>query len=133
MRGDLVMARTATALAAWAGRTGVAVEDVRRAALLALPHRRRRNPFDAPGLDEEKLDEVLRDAAADDPEDEPPTPPGGRRPRSRTAVATTGPARTAAGAGDPIPATVPVTARAASRRSGPRTPVPRRPRTPPRR
>lgn len=133
MRGDLVMARTATALAAWAGRTGVAVEDVRRAALLALPHRRRRNPFDAPGLDEEKLDEVLRDAAADDPEDEPPTPPGGRRPRSRTAVTTTGPARTAAGAGDPIPATVPVTARAASRRSGPRTPVPRRPRTPPRR
>ncbi|WP_436736343.1 putative cobaltochelatase [Streptomyces sp. BBFR102] len=76
MRGDLVMARTATALAAWAGRTEVAVEDVRRAALLALPHRRRRNPFDAPGLDEEKLDEVLRDAAADGPEDEPPTPPG---------------------------------------------------------
>ncbi|MYX50364.1 magnesium chelatase, partial [Streptomyces sp. SID8385] len=80
MRGDLVMARTATALAAWAGRTEVAVEDVRQAALLALPHRRRRNPFDAPGLDEEKLDEVLRDAAADDPEDEPPTPPEGQAP-----------------------------------------------------
>ncbi|MGK5446137.1 putative cobaltochelatase [Streptomyces radiopugnans] len=60
MRADIVMARTATALAAWAGRTDVAAEDVRQAALLALPHRRRRNPFDAPGLDEEKLDETLR-------------------------------------------------------------------------
>ncbi|MET9869071.1 ATP-binding protein, partial [Streptomyces sp. NPDC006386] len=49
MRADIVMARTATALAAWAGRTDVLAEDVRQAALLALPHRRRRNPFDAPG------------------------------------------------------------------------------------
>ncbi|WP_197363932.1 ATP-binding protein, partial [Streptomyces clavuligerus] len=59
MRADIVMARTATALAAWAGRTDVLPEDVRQAALLALPHRRRRNPFDAPGLDEEKLDRTL--------------------------------------------------------------------------
>ncbi|MGQ4425710.1 ATP-binding protein, partial [Streptomyces violaceoruber] len=42
MRADIVMARTATALAAWAGRTEVLAEDVRQAALLALPHRRRR-------------------------------------------------------------------------------------------
>ncbi|MEV7683376.1 putative cobaltochelatase [Streptomyces sp. NPDC088341] len=59
MRADIVMARTATALAAWAGRTEVGAEDVRRAALLALPHRRRRNPFDAPGLDEDRLDDTL--------------------------------------------------------------------------
>ncbi|MFI2032388.1 putative cobaltochelatase [Streptomyces buecherae] len=59
MRADIVTARTATALAAWAGRTEVTTEDVRQAALLALPHRRRRNPFDAPGLDEDKLDEIL--------------------------------------------------------------------------
>lgn len=63
MRADIVMARAATALAAWAGRTEVAAEDVRQAALLALPHRRRRNPFDAPGLDEEKLDDTLREHA----------------------------------------------------------------------
>ncbi|WNZ12590.1 putative cobaltochelatase [Streptomyces sp. 11x1] len=63
MRADIVMARTATALAAWAGRTEVLAEDVRRAALLALPHRRRRNPFDAPGLDEDKLDETLEEFA----------------------------------------------------------------------
>ncbi|GGS57406.1 putative cobaltochelatase [Streptomyces griseoviridis] len=61
MRADIVMARTATALAAWAGRPEVLAEDVRQAALLALPHRRRRNPFDAPGLDEDKLDQTLEE------------------------------------------------------------------------
>ncbi|WP_328909440.1 putative cobaltochelatase [Streptomyces sp. NBC_00234] len=77
MRADIVMARTATALAAWAGREDVLAEDVRRAALLALPHRRRRNPFDAPGLDEDKLDDTLRDAARDEGEgDNDPDPDG---------------------------------------------------------
>lgn len=71
MRADIVMARTATALAAWAGRTEVRKEDVRQAALLALPHRRRRNPFDAPGLDEEKLDRILDGFPDDEPEPEP--------------------------------------------------------------
>ncbi|MFE1954807.1 putative cobaltochelatase [Streptomyces sp. NPDC059524] len=72
MRADIVMARTATALAAWAGRTEVLAEDVRQAALLALPHRRRRNPFDAPGLDEDKLDETLEEfGPQDDPDPEP--------------------------------------------------------------
>ncbi|MFF2849186.1 putative cobaltochelatase [Streptomyces sp. NPDC058001] len=75
MRADIVMARTATALAAWAGRTDVLAEDVRQAALLALPHRRRRNPFDAPGLDEDKLDDTLEEFGADpDPEDPDPDP-----------------------------------------------------------
>ncbi|MFI2199233.1 putative cobaltochelatase [Streptomyces sp. NPDC020192] len=77
MRADIVMARTATALAAWAGRTDVLAEDVRQAALLALPHRRRRNPFDAPGLDEDKLDETLEQFSGDDSQgDEDPDPDG---------------------------------------------------------
>ncbi|MGW1893127.1 putative cobaltochelatase [Streptomyces sp. NPDC002004] len=82
MRADIVMARTATALAAWAGRTEVLAEDVRQAALLALPHRRRRNPFDAPGLDEDKLDETLEQFAADEDDDPDPDGPdgGGGRP-----------------------------------------------------
>ncbi|MFJ9952468.1 putative cobaltochelatase [Kitasatospora sp. NPDC091207] len=63
LRADIVMARTAVALAAWAGRTEVLEEDVRKAAQLALPHRRRRNPFDAPGLDEEQLDRTLEEHA----------------------------------------------------------------------
>ncbi|MBT2451728.1 putative cobaltochelatase [Streptomyces sp. ISL-43] len=75
MRADIVMARTATALAAWAGRTEVRKEDVRQAALLALPHRRRRNPFDAPGLDEEKLDRILDEFPDDEPEHEPEPEP----------------------------------------------------------
>ncbi|MFI1735334.1 putative cobaltochelatase [Streptomyces acidicola] len=70
MRADIVMARTATALAAWAGRTDVLAEDVRQAALLALPHRRRRNPFDAPGLDEDKLDETLEEFSGNDGQDD---------------------------------------------------------------
>ncbi|MFF4578963.1 putative cobaltochelatase [Streptomyces sp. NPDC001389] len=74
MRADIVMARTATALAAWAGRTSVRKEDVRQAALLALPHRRRRNPFDAPGLDEDKLDEILDGFPDEEPEPEPEGP-----------------------------------------------------------
>lgn len=81
MRADIVMARTATALAAWAGREEVTADDVRQAALLALPHRRRRNPFDAPGLDEDKLDQTLDEAGpqeSDDGDDDPdPGPDGG--------------------------------------------------------
>ncbi|MFJ6661496.1 putative cobaltochelatase [Streptomyces sp. NPDC091377] len=82
MRADIVMARTATALAAWAGRTEVLAEDVRQAALLALPHRRRRNPFDAPGLDEDRLDETLEEFSGDpddgdDPDPDGPDGPGG--------------------------------------------------------
>ncbi|MEV6573855.1 putative cobaltochelatase [Streptomyces sp. NPDC051577] len=81
MRADIVMARTATALAAWAGRTDVVKEDVRQAALLALPHRRRRAPFDAPGLDEDKLDRILDEFPDDEPEPEPePEGPDDRGP-----------------------------------------------------
>ncbi|MFT4083721.1 MAG: magnesium chelatase subunit D family protein [Nocardioides sp.] len=79
LRADIVTARTAVAHAAWQGRDRVQLEDIRVAARLALPHRRRRNPFDAPGLDEDLLDQVLGDAEPDDPEPDPgsdDTPPG---------------------------------------------------------
>ena len=77
MRADLVTARTAIALAAWHGRDVVTEEDIRTAARLALPHRRRRDPFDAPGLDEQALDEALREASSEpDPGPEPPGPGG---------------------------------------------------------
>ncbi|WP_344262705.1 putative cobaltochelatase [Streptomyces sodiiphilus] len=77
MRADIVMARAALALAAWAGRETVLAEDVRQAALLALPHRRRRNPFDAPGLDEDRLDETLERNAEPDGGGGPDGGPGG--------------------------------------------------------
>ncbi|MEU2724239.1 putative cobaltochelatase [Streptomyces smyrnaeus] len=77
MRADLVMARTATAMAAWEGRTRVESADVRQAALLALPHRRRRNPFDAPGLDEDKLDRTLEENSDQDEDGPQPDGPDG--------------------------------------------------------
>jgi magnesium chelatase subunit D len=71
MRADLVTARAAIAHAAWHGRRAVTRADLRAAALLALPHRRRRNPFDAPGMDEDLLDQLL----GDDEPDPDPLPP----------------------------------------------------------
>ena len=56
MRADLVVARTAAAHAAWRGATTVEEQDIRVAAELALPHRRRRDPFDDPGIDRDQLD-----------------------------------------------------------------------------
>ncbi|GAB3622444.1 putative cobaltochelatase [Mariniluteicoccus endophyticus] len=77
MRADIVTARAAVAHAAWHGRTDVTREDIRAAARLSLPHRRRRNPFDAPGLDEDLLDQILGD---DEPEPDPPAPDDDRSP-----------------------------------------------------
>ncbi|MDT0350661.1 putative cobaltochelatase [Pseudonocardia charpentierae] len=81
MRADLVIARAATAHAAWRGAEAVAKDDVRAAARLALPHRRRRDPFDEPGMDEQALDEAL-DGADPEPEPDGPDPdgPGGGAP-----------------------------------------------------
>ncbi|WIM90237.1 VWA domain-containing protein [Candidatus Mycobacterium wuenschmannii] len=77
MRADIVMARAAAAHAAWQGREHPNIDDLRVAAKLALPHRRRRNPFDAPGLSDDELDELLppeTDRGLDpdtDPDDDP--------------------------------------------------------------
>src|SRR5215208_1193001 len=73
LRGDIVTAKTARALASWEGRDEVATEDVRRAALLALSHRRRRSPFEQPGIDPDELENTL----SDEPDPEPPDGPNG--------------------------------------------------------
>jgi magnesium chelatase subunit D len=72
LRADIVMARAAIALAAWHDRGAVTPADVRLAARLALPHRRRRDPFDAPGLDEDTLDDILDRTGDYDVEEDPP-------------------------------------------------------------
>ncbi|MGY4652056.1 magnesium chelatase subunit D family protein [Mycobacterium sp. URHB0021] len=80
MRADLVVARTAVAHAAWQGHTTVTEDDIRVAAELALPHRRRRDPFDDPGLDPGRLDEAMEQASQAESEAAPepdPDPPGG--------------------------------------------------------
>jgi magnesium chelatase subunit D len=107
LRADIVIARTAAAHAAWRGAAAVTREDIRAAARLALPHRRRRNPFDAPGLDEQQLDDALgEDGPDDEPDPQPPDagpgedgtppPPNGQAPAEapsaggRESVAATG-------------------------------------------
>ena len=78
MRADIVTARAAVAHAAWHDRDEVTRADIRAAARLALPHRRRRNPFDAPGLDEELLDRLLGDDDLEpepEPDPDPDSPP----------------------------------------------------------
>ncbi|MDA3629444.1 putative cobaltochelatase [Saccharopolyspora sp. WRP15-2] len=89
MRADLVLARTAIAHAAWRGADEVAEADVEAAARLALPHRRRRDPFDEPGMAEEQLEQALAEAAEHAEDDEPPEGPdgpggGGRTPDEPT-------------------------------------------------
>lgn len=75
MRGDLVTARTAASHAAWQGRDAVTDEDIRVAARLALPHRRRRNPFDTPASAAAELEEILRQVLGDEPPPEPDDEP----------------------------------------------------------
>jgi magnesium chelatase subunit D len=121
LRADLVTARAAIAHAAWEGRSEVTAVDVRAAAKLALPHRRRRQPFDAPQLDEDELDRALAEGADEDPDPDPPdpgpggpepeagdgTPPGGRAPAARDDAGPAGdraPASGTAPAGDGGPA-----------------------------
>ena len=62
LRADIVMHKASRALAALDRRRQVTPEDVRCAAELVLPHRRRRKPFERPDLDRERLDELMQRA-----------------------------------------------------------------------
>jgi len=72
VRGDIVTAVAARALAALAEEDAVSEEHVRRAAKLALGHRRRRDPFGNHVADAESLERALD---GHDPDDEPPAGP----------------------------------------------------------
>ena len=71
MRGDLVTARAARVLAALEGCDEVSAEHVRRAAHLALVHRRRRDPLDGSATDPADVDRAL-DEDGERPEELPP-------------------------------------------------------------
>ena len=62
LRADIVMNKASRALAALDGRDAVAPADVRRAAELALPHRRHRKPGESVRLDPYVLDELMQNA-----------------------------------------------------------------------
>jgi magnesium chelatase subunit D len=75
LRADLVICRAAAALAGWERRDEATADDVRRVAPLALAHRRRRSPFEDPGIAPEELEEALADALGSDGSPSGPTPP----------------------------------------------------------
>ena len=129
-RADIVTARAAKALAALDGADEVDAEHVRRAARLALAHRRRRGPLQQPGLDDSELDDALQ-PPDDDPE--PPAGGDGRAPSARTVAARREaagrePRGEAARQARRAPTTDAATAatRARPRRAHRRAPVPRR-------
>lgn len=59
-RADITMLKTAVTLAAYEGRAAVTPKDLKQAALLVLPHRMRKTPFDSGVLDESAIDEILK-------------------------------------------------------------------------
>ena len=59
-RADIVMHKTAATLTAYYGRGEVGKEDVKEAAELALLHRRRRQPFQEPELNQEQLEKSIQ-------------------------------------------------------------------------
>ncbi|HLI59747.1 MAG TPA: VWA domain-containing protein [Solirubrobacteraceae bacterium] len=105
VRGDIVTARAARALAALDGRDEVAADDVRRAATLALAHRRRRDPLDGRMPDEEDLHRALDEAGDDDPsgDDPPPGAPPSEPPPPGAPPAGTGRGSRASGEGSADP------------------------------
>ncbi|KAF1048846.1 MAG: hypothetical protein GAK35_00112 [Herbaspirillum frisingense] len=73
LRADIVMHKTARAIAALEARLRVTPDDIRAAAQLVLPHRSRRKPFEQTGMDQDKLDELVDQARAPQPQ-EPSAP-----------------------------------------------------------
>jgi magnesium chelatase subunit D len=131
VRGDIVCAWAARALAALDGADEVAEEHVRRAAPLALSHRRRRDPLDGRAPDEEELERAL-DGASGPGEDDPPDgggPNGGPGPRAREEAPAQGPTpREEAPAQGPTPREqAPAPAPAASAQASDDPPSPRIP------
>ena len=66
LRADLVISSGCGGSGRLGGAPVATIEDVRRVAPLALAHRRRRSPFDDPGVEQDEIDRALDTA-----------PPGG--------------------------------------------------------
>ncbi|MGZ6645792.1 MAG: VWA domain-containing protein, partial [Solirubrobacteraceae bacterium] len=103
MRADIVCAQAARALAALDGDDAVSEDHVRRAARLALAHRRRRGPLEAPGLDDAELERAMDQARGDDrdPDPEPPSGDGNGNGSHNGAPEHAAPDPAPAGGGEP--------------------------------
>lgn len=76
LRADIVIYKAAQTLAAYNARASVAFEDVLAVAEMALLHRMRRQPFDEPELNRERLEKMAQDLYDGNPPDgAPPNPP----------------------------------------------------------
>ena len=80
LRADIVIYKAAQTLAAYEGRTSVIPDDVLTVAEMALLHRMRRQPFDDPEMNRDKLQEMAQDILNSTPPQSPPdmgdaTPP----------------------------------------------------------
>ncbi len=71
LRADIVIYKAAQTLAAYEGRTSVVPDDVLRVAEMALLHRMRRQPFDDPDMNSERLQEMAQDILNSTPPDMP--------------------------------------------------------------
>lgn len=61
LRADLTLYKAARARSAFHGREEVTLEDIRAAAQLVLPHRRKRRPFESPQTSRAELDQCLNE------------------------------------------------------------------------
>ena len=61
LRADIVIYKASSTIAAYDGRTQVSPDDVKEAAQMALLHRQRRQPFQQPHLDTDRLDEMVEE------------------------------------------------------------------------
>ena len=68
LRADIVIYKAAQTLAAYEGRTSVTPDDVLRVAEMALMHRMRRQPFDDPDMNTERLQEMAQDILSNPPQ-----------------------------------------------------------------
>jgi magnesium chelatase subunit D len=73
LRADLAFHRASAALAAYRGRLCVNEDDVRAVADLVLAHRRRRTPFEQPGMDRDAIDQAIEQFKQE--RNSPPAPP----------------------------------------------------------
>jgi magnesium chelatase subunit D len=61
LRADITIYKAAAALAALEGRRTVTEQDVQQVAILALSHRKRRQPFEQPGLDPQEIEQLINE------------------------------------------------------------------------
>lgn len=106
-RAELTIIRTAKTIAAFEGRKEVIEQDLKEAMKLALPHRKRRQPFEEPHLDDEDLRRHFPDDPAENSRNDmspgndqtqksepPPRQPGGSAGESQASQGVTPPKKT---------------------------------------